>query len=193
MTKVLSKLAQARLVIQGKKLNKSGENKHLGFNYYELGDILPTVNEVFSELGLLGQFCIIGEIPFANASLTIYDTASGESVKFESPTAQATLVKATPVQELGAVHTYLKRYLYLNALELVEPDVLDKGLGDKDTVNGGDTKATKKQIDMISELLNGKQEHIDYTCEQYKVKTLQELTMKQASEVISKIKAKQGK
>lgn len=193
MKNILSKLAKARIELQNKGLAKSGKNKHLGFNYYELGDFIPTVNELFSQIGLLGQFCITGEIPFANATLTIYDTETGENIKFESPTAQATLVKATPVQELGAVHTYVKRYLYLNALEIVEPDVLDKGLGDKDTVDGQETKATAKQVELIKSLLKNVEAHIEYTCTQYNVKTLEELTMKQASEVVSKIKAKQGK
>lgn len=186
MTKVLSKLAKARLLIQKKELKKSGSNKHLGFSYYELGDILPSVNELFAELGLVGQFCVKGEIPYAQATLTIYDTESGESLVFESPTAQATLVKATPVQELGAVHTYLKRYLYLNALELVEPDILDNSLG----VKGQDTLATAKQVELIKTLLNGNEQHIQKACEEYGVDVLDKLLMTQASELIKRIQDK---
>lgn len=45
--------------------------------------------------------------------------------------ADATLVKATRVQELGAEHTYLKRYLYGHLLDLVENDVVDAAMGDE--------------------------------------------------------------
>ena len=43
---------------------------------------------------------------------------------FTTPTAAATLVKATPVQELGAMHTYVRRYLYVQVL-IIENDVVD--------------------------------------------------------------------
>lgn len=182
---ILKKLKEVRVTIQETGLKKSGSNKHLGFSYYELGDILPTVNRVFNEIGLLGVFSIDGEIPFAQATLTIYDVETEDKIIFQSPTAQATLVKATPVQELGAVHTYLKRYLYLNALELVEPDILDNSLG----VNPVETKATPKQIELIKTLMPN-EEHIAKACETYNVKTLEEFTMTQASELIKRIQDK---
>lgn len=191
MKNVLRKLKEVRFELQGLELKKSGANKHLGFNYYELGDFIPKVNELFNEKGLLGQFNITGEMPFGIATLTIYDVESEEKIDFTSPVAQATLKSATPVQELGAVHTYMKRYLYLNALEIVEPDVLDKGLGD--SVGGKPTPATKKQVEMITSLLNNNEKHIEYTCTEYKVESLDKLTMQQASEVITRIKEKQGK
>jgi hypothetical protein len=182
MNKVLSKLAQARLTIQDKGLNKSGKNKHLNFNYYELGDILPTVNQVFKELGLLGQFCIKGE----EAILNVYDVESGEVIEFSSPTAEAKLVKATPVQELGAVHTYLKRYLYLNALELVEPDVLDNTIGDDKTI---DTKISDGQIELIKTFYD-EETITNKILPYYKVKALENLTKEQANQVVKNAQAK---
>lgn len=191
MKNVLKKLKEVRVELQKLELKKSGKNKHLDFNYYELGDFIPKVNELFDVKGLLGQFNITGEMPFGVATLTIYDVESEEKIEFTSPVAQATLVKATPVQELGAVHTYMKRYLYLNALEIVEPDVLDNGLGD--SVGGKPTLATKKQVEMIASLLNNNEGHIKVACEQYKVESLDKMTMQQASELITRIKEKQGK
>ena len=186
MIKVLTKLAKVRLVIQNEGLKKSGKNKHLGFNYYELSDILPTVNRIFKEEGLLGNFSIIGESENGLATLTIYDIESGEHIDFTTPIAKATLRNATPVQELGAVHTYVKRYLYLNALELVEPDILDKTIGEKT-----ESKASANQVKMIQQLL--KPEHIYKACEQYNVKQLKDLTTKQASELIKRIQEKAKK
>jgi hypothetical protein len=48
---------------------------------------------------------------------------------FASPIADASVKGTTPVQSLGAVHTYLKRYLYMNALEMIENDLLDAAAG----------------------------------------------------------------
>lgn len=45
---------QARIALQGKKLSKSGKNKFAGYNYFELGDFLPTVQEIFLSLGICG-------------------------------------------------------------------------------------------------------------------------------------------
>lgn len=180
--KVLSKLAEARLTIQSKGLNKSGKNKHLNFNYYELGDILPTVNQVFKEIGLLGQFSIKKE----EASLTIYDIESGDKIDFTSPIAEARLVKSTPVQELGAVHTYLKRYLYLNALEIVEPDILDNVIGDDKSI---DNKSSNGQIELIRTLYD-EETITNKILPYYKLKKLEDLTQEQANQVVKNAKTK---
>jgi hypothetical protein len=182
MKNVLSKLATARLTIQEKQLSKSGKNKHLGFNYYELGDILPTVNQVFKDSGLLGQFSIKEQ----EATLTIYDVESAEQLTFTSPTAEAKLVKSTPVQELGAVHTYLKRYLYLNALELVEPDILDNVIGDGKTV---DSQSSNGQIELIKTLYD-EETITTKILPYYKIEKLEDLTQEQANQVVKNAKAK---
>ncbi len=51
---VQAKLMKARLMLQGKELKKSGHNKFAGYNYFELGDFLPVVQEIFAGLGLCG-------------------------------------------------------------------------------------------------------------------------------------------
>jgi len=107
-------------------------------------------------------------------------------IEFSSPTAEAKLVKATPVQELGAVHTYLKRYLYLNALELVEPDVLDNTIGDDKTI---DTKISDGQIELIKTFYD-EQTITDKILPYYKVKALENLTKEQANQVVKNAQAK---
>ena len=39
---VYRKLQEARIELQSKPLKKSGKNKFAGFEYFELGDFLPT-------------------------------------------------------------------------------------------------------------------------------------------------------
>ena len=55
---VYGKLSKARLLLQQKKLKKSGKNKFSGFDYFELSDFLPSINEIFNEVGLCSQFYI---------------------------------------------------------------------------------------------------------------------------------------
>ena len=51
---VYSKLMEARIRLQNTKLNKSGHNKFAGYQYFELGDFLPQINQIFHEIGLCG-------------------------------------------------------------------------------------------------------------------------------------------
>lgn len=119
----IQKLMQARLRLQGTKLKKSGENKFAKYSYFELSDFLPTVQEIFAELKLAGFVSFYAD----KAVLTISDIESDSSIEICSPMAQAQLKGCHDVQNLGAVQTYLRRYLWIAALEIVEHDVLDGG------------------------------------------------------------------
>lgn len=122
------KLQKCRVELQKKGLKKSGENKFAKFKYFELGDFIPTVNEMFNENNMFSNFSIQGDI----ATLTITDCEDKTSQTFTSNIADADVKGCTAIQSLGAVHTYLKRYLYLNALEIVENDALDASVGSKE-------------------------------------------------------------
>jgi len=123
---IYQKLQKARIALQNTALKKSGMNKFAGFKYFELGDLLPHINNIFDDLGLFSAFNIKDEL----ATLTVVNTDKpAEAVQFTSPIADASVKGTTPVQSLGAVHTYLKRYLYLNALEIIENDMLDANVG----------------------------------------------------------------
>jgi hypothetical protein len=122
------KLQECRVELQNKKLKKSGENKFAKFKYYELTDFLPTVNQMFLDKGIFSSFSIID----GEAVLKVVDTEDGTEQEFLSPIADAELKGCTPIQSLGAIHTYMKRYLYLNALEIVESDALDASVGSEE-------------------------------------------------------------
>lgn len=123
---VLKKLMQARIMLQSKELKKSGHNKFAGYYYFELGDFLPTVQEIFSGLGLCGVVSYTSDL----ATLRIYDT-DGEHppVEITSPMGGASLKGCHEVQNIGAVETYQRRYLWVTAMEIVEHDVLDAVAG----------------------------------------------------------------
>ena len=122
---VHKKLMQARLTLQGMKLKKSGLNKFAGYQYFELGDFIPAVQTIFNDVGLCGVISYGKEI----ATLTITDTEQGTSLDVTSPMSTAALKGCHEVQQLGAVETYIRRYLWVTAMEIVEHDALDSSEG----------------------------------------------------------------
>ena len=118
---VHKKLMAARMSLQEATLKKSGHNKFAGYSYFELGDFIPTITEIFYNIGLCGVVSYDSEI----ASLTITDTDDGTNIIITSPMAEANLKGCHPIQNLGAVETYTRRYLWVTAMEIVEHDALD--------------------------------------------------------------------
>ena len=122
---VHKKLMQARIELQGTQLKKSGLNKFAGYSYFELGDFLPTIQAIFNRIGLCGVISYDKEY----ATLTITDVEDGTVVVITSPMAEASLKGTHPIQNLGAVETYSRRYLWMTAMEIVEHDILDASTG----------------------------------------------------------------
>ena len=104
---IYAKLAQARVKLQKENLKKTGNNR--SFKYFELKDFLPRVNEIFDEL----KMCAVVRYSSELATLTIYDCEKDESIEFTSPMVQKALPSGTEIQNLGAIQTYQRRYLYL--------------------------------------------------------------------------------
>ena len=121
---VHKKLMDARILLQQAPLKKSGHNKFAGYQYFELGDFLPTINSIFFKVGLCGVVSFDKEL----ATLTITDTDDNSEIKLTSPMADANLKGCHPIQNLGAVETYTRRYLWVSAMEIVEHDALDSSV-----------------------------------------------------------------
>lgn len=123
---IYEKLQAMRVALQGMNIKKSGENKFAGYKYYELGDFLPPINQLMKEHGVCSAVSYGAE----EATLTLYNIEKPEeSIIFFSPMAKAELKGAHPIQNLGAVETYQRRYLYMTAFEIVEADALDATQG----------------------------------------------------------------
>lgn len=87
--------------------------------------------------------------------------------------------KMNSAQLYGSALTYARRYTTLMALQLACED-------DKALENTEERKASDKQVEMIVSLYD--QENIDKILSYYAVSSLSELTLSQASQVISKKK-----
>ena len=118
---VFEKLNEARLRFQNAGIQKSGQNKFAGYSYYELSDILPEINKLANEL----RFCCVVNFTPELATLDFCDLEGDGKITFKSPMSTASLKGCHEVQNLGAVETYIKRYLYQNCFEIVENDELD--------------------------------------------------------------------
>ena len=155
---IYEKLQQARVILQEKNLKKSGKNAYSGFTYFELADFIPTVNIIFNELKICSNFSIFDNI----AHLYIYNSENpDEQILFTMPTAELQLKGCTAIQALGGVNTYCRRYLYLNALEIVEADMLDPKAGKIEENHDIDIIEGLKAVDNVTNLNAYKEKYKD--------------------------------
>ena len=129
---VYQKLNAARKEFHSMEIKKTGQNKFAGYNYFELGDFVVPALTIFEKIGLTGIVRFNKEI----AELIIVNNEKpDEVIVFASPMSEANLKGAHPIQNLGAVHTYLRRYLWVAALEIVEHDAVDSSEGAAQTID----------------------------------------------------------
>ncbi|MCK9370085.1 ERF family protein [Candidatus Dojkabacteria bacterium] len=140
---VYQKLQTVRVELQRKGLEKSGNNKFVGFKYFELSDFIPAMNELFIVHGL----CSTVSFDVNLGTLTIIDADKPDrenSIIFTAPMSSAALKGAHDVQNEGAVISYIRRYLYMLALEIVEVDALDAGMGNESKISPAPKESTVK-------------------------------------------------
>lgn len=154
---VMGKLQTARVMLQERNLKKTGDNKFANFKFFQLEDFLPDVNEIFAKLGLHSEFNItpetiayeekssidtnskdllcITKTPIIKeiATLIITDITKPDDFKVYEMEAAPVMIgnnsKQNIYQAAGGRNTYYKRYLYMNALEIIEDDESDTVLG----------------------------------------------------------------
>lgn len=162
---VFEKLNKARVMFQEANVKKSGQNEYAGYTYFELNDILPICNKICNEIKAV---CVLNFTETV-ATLQFIDCEKTDDViTFTSPMSEATLKGCHKVQNLGAVETYIKRYLYQNCFEIAENDALDSqsinqnqnnqtvnNSGSSGTQNKKESlpKWTKEQSDSMSGLM----------------------------------------
>lgn len=145
---VYQKLNEARERFHQSKLNKSGQNKFAGYKYFELSDFVVPALQIFKEVGLTSVISFGKE----TADMRIVNNEKpDEVIVIESPMSSAALKGCHEVQNLGAVQTYLRRYLWVAALEIVEHDALDATTGKKG--DGPVVRPTKVEVDETRESL----------------------------------------
>ena len=138
MANIFEKLQNTRVKLQNSNLKKSGKNAYAGFDYFELSDIMPRLNEILQEEKL--TFVIDFKTDLATIKL-INCEEPNEFLESSTQYAEANLKGCQPIQCLGGQQTYLRRYLIVNMFNITEPDMLDGTVGKGTTPKGN--KSTK--------------------------------------------------
>lgn len=133
---VFQKLIKARAMFLNEEIKKTGKNMKLEFKYFELSDIVPVATRIFEEVGLLP----IVNFTDTTASLEMANVDNPEeTIVFLAPFIQITPVVSTKtgnavmneMQALGSSITYMRRYLYMIAMDICEDDTIDSDTGIK--------------------------------------------------------------
>ena len=154
---VYQKLLEARTRFLAENVKKTGKNMHLSYMYYKLDDIVPVATRIFKEVGLLPCVTFTPEA----ATMAMVDVDAPKSmIQFTSPMRDDEVKGQLPIQALGSVETYQRRYLYLAALDIVEQDGIDEAAGapektSDETAAKLKTPATPQQRSEIKQELTG--------------------------------------
>lgn len=144
------KLKQIKLELRKTINTKSGYNTHSKFKYYQLEDFLPQVLELFAKYNIYNEYSIDTDLEIVEEQINIVDEADikqnktvikrpveyaylylknldneDDEMVYRLKTAEASVYGASAIQNLGAKITYMKRYIYMSLLDIVEPDVVD--------------------------------------------------------------------
>ena len=121
---VLNKLMEARAEFHKLQIVKTGFNTFSQYQYFQLSDFLIPAMSIFHDLKLATVTTFTHEM----AVMRITDIEDNSSIDITSPMSSANLKAAHEIQNLGAVQTYLRRYLWVAALEIIEHDEFDEQL-----------------------------------------------------------------
>lgn len=130
---VYQKLLKARTMFLEADVQKTGKNMHLSFKYFELDDIVPPATRIFNEVGLIA----LPNFTSDTATFTVVNVDNlEESIVFTAPFNQIAPIVSNAgkqatneMQALGSSITYMRRYLYMMALDICESDSIDANIG----------------------------------------------------------------
>ena len=185
-----------RVKLQNAKLKKSGKNKFAGFDYFELSDFLPKLNELMQEEKINDRYFIKDdyatleiqkgeEINVYTMPFVLFETPVNAKVNEKTGEVIREVKSMQDIQYLGALNTYYKRYLYLNAFGITDGEVIDGMNNDEVVSTTKERKATAGQVAVLNKLNIDAQDKI---FEKYNVSLMEDLTLKQASEIIGQLK-----
>lgn len=196
-----------RVKLQNAKLKKSGKNKFAGFDYFELADFLPKLNELMLEEKVNDKFNIESdeavltlikgeETQVYKMPFVLFDTPINK--KYNKELDEYVDVKSMQdIQYLGALNTYYKRYLYLNAFGITDGEVIDSMNNEEMTTETKTTTkkqvktASPKQVAMLLQAYTG--DNLKKLLEVNKIEKIEDMPMAKASQLISAIMEKKNK
>ena len=128
---IYEKIQTIRVELKSKDIKMSGHNEYAKYDYFELDDFLAPLNELMQKYKMTAYPSFTPE--FATLTVVNYEKID-EMFVIKSPMGSADLKGCHEVQNIGAVETYQRRYLYQALFDISE----------KDTLNGTQGKPEKK-------------------------------------------------
>ena len=120
---IYAKMIEARKRFLDAGIKKNGVNRYAEYKYFTLDDIIPVKQAIFKDLGLADFISFSSEM----AVLTIYNVDDPkESIIFTSQLDRDESMIKNPIQKVGAIQTYVRRYLYMLALDIIESDGIEE-------------------------------------------------------------------
>jgi len=142
---IYEKLIDARQDFHSMSIVKTGYNTFSKYSYFELSDFIVHAMNITSKHRIIPIVSFAAEL----ATMTVHDLDSDVTIVITSPMSEATLKACQPVQSMGAVETFQRRYLWVALLEIAEHDAIDAESGNpEETIPEG---ATDKQLAQIQD------------------------------------------
>ncbi len=190
------KIKKIKNKLYAEKIEKTGKNAFQNFNFFELKDFLPRLIQFMNEEEINDQFTIEN-----NEAILILNYKDEKNtykipfVMFDTPLNKAGKESMQPIQYLGALNTYYKRYLYLNAFSIAENDVIDAMEQTETKQNKTSTKKNykdmtdKERFDTCIKFINSnRSEHNELIENMCNGKVLAELSVKELESIVETIK-----
>lgn len=162
---IYEKMQKVKKLLSDSELQKTGENEYSKFEYYELSDIMPAIITFCEEYRLFTHVNFVKE--YSTKTITTGESQVQEKVKvgesavltvinidnpeekieYSSDVKDLELKAANAIQNYGGIQTYSRRYLYMNAFDIVEAEMFDKEMNKK-------KKQATKQSNAIKNFIN---------------------------------------
>ena len=190
------KIIKIKNRLYAEKIEKTGKNTFQNFNFFELKDFLPRLIQFMNEEEINDQFTIEN-----NEAILILNYKEEKNtykipfVMFDTPLNKSGKESMQPIQYLGALNTYYKRYLYLNAFSIAENDVID-AMEQTETKQKSNSKrkdyedmTDKEKFDACIKYINSnRSEHNEIIESMCNGKVLAELSVKELEAIVETIK-----
>lgn len=175
------------------KAPKNQVNKFGGYNYRSCEDILEAVKPIADKykavVTVTDMVVLVGERYYIEATATLFDCESDERHTVSAYAREEEIKKGMDASQItGSASSYARKYA-LNGLFAID-DTKDADTRDNSTKESKEPKTeptiTASQIDIIKSKMS--EERIAKMLEYYKVESIEQLTLKQASETCKKLK-----
>jgi phage pi2 protein 07 len=129
LSRARSLLHQMRLKKTGKVDYKNKDGTRTKFEFYELRDFIPQTLQIFDKVGLCARLNYKldehGNKNYVSLVIENSDKPDEHPITFYSEGADATIMKAQKIQNIGGAQSFQRRYLWYQVMEIVENDVIE--------------------------------------------------------------------